>query len=514
MVREGGAESRCVGESLAVERARGVDRRTVLGFALDADSVHVLEGESDWVHERVTAGASRVRDVRSEALAGRRPLLVGFVGEHGEVDVARRWRHVLTEEDLAHELATQGGGTAPRMRIEGEQARVRENAGAPAVFSEDPVLPALGTAHRYPVERTQPARHRRLPRAEDVPVVAVLPQQAVDDDPQRLFTRVEDQPLAVGGEEFGILAYQPLLDRVESVGVGEQLAHPGFEPPGAEQSVRLRVEAGVVDEFAPLAGGEQSLVGCAVPEEVGQARRHGEAREALSAALRVDLRLLDPEEEVGRDEHRTERDFEARVELAELARGVARDPDPGRDLGVAERAAQEATAHPAEEARRAVVVDRPARCAADERAAVCGVERLGGDSARDRVVLFEARWRDAHVRGADGEQARHPLVGFEATGGSHVLAEDVGDRRPVLCRGESSHRGRPGLCRRRGGSGPGRSRRRGCGRRRRAETGATGSAVASASGEQEGREQRRAQERLHTALPPHRATKAGTPPSR
>src|SRR3546814_9193849 len=85
---------------------------------------------------------------------GRHLRVLGIV-EQREVDVCRRVRHVLTEEDLAQRLAAQGRRRATGVRMQGQERDLRLYALAMTVERKLGFLPAIAGRHRHPVDHAE-----------------------------------------------------------------------------------------------------------------------------------------------------------------------------------------------------------------------------------------------------------------------------------------------------------------------------------------------------------------------
>ena len=157
---------------------------------------------------------------------------------------------------------------------------------------------------------------------------------------------------------------------------------------------RLRFEHRRVGEPALIGQVEQRVVRPARPEEVRQAGRHLEIGQRVGRGrLDVDRIALDPEEEVGRDEHAFQRKLDAGVEAAVAAAGPV-EVHEGREVRRVDRPAIGAARQRRQDLRGAGVLVLRRRA----------VRPAGEDGAAARGV---ARTR-AHVRPADRPRARPP----------------------------------------------------------------------------------------------------------
>ena len=186
-----------------------------------------------------------------------------------------------------------------------------------------------------PVVLRQPLVHERVVGRQQLGDTAVTAQDAVNEQlglaPKRL-----SQVLVKAGEEpdirllrIDIAKEQPLLGEV-----GDQRLRPRVP----QHATHLPVERGRLPQLPAGRRSEQIVVGNAAPQEEGQTRRQLEIAHAVDVA-RADTGgvALDPEQELGTDEHPLDRALDAPFEAALDATLLVERHEPV-EVGVSHRA--------------------------------------------------------------------------------------------------------------------------------------------------------------------------------
>jgi hypothetical protein len=265
--------------------------------------------------------------MRAEPQPGSAQHLVGRVLDDGEVDVARRVGNRLAQQQLAHRPAAQGRRTAPRMRIEREEARLAEQPGAAVLEREFIRLPAGAVLDRDVVDRAERAGHEGAAGGEEVAIIAVAGDQFIDDGAQHLF----GQCLGDIGVEAWIdhRIFGDVVELLEQQHVGEEGAYAVFEAGRLDHPPRDRGQLGIVGEPAGLRRGEQGIVGRGVPQQEAQPRCARQIVEPHRARMGgIGFGAFDDEQEIGGDQHRTERELHAAIEGAGARRrGIGHGDD-------------------------------------------------------------------------------------------------------------------------------------------------------------------------------------------
>ena len=372
------------------------------------------------------------------------------VVEQREVDVARRVRHLLAQQQLADRAATQRRRAAARVRIQRREAHLGDQPGARVVGRELVRHEArIRPLHRNVVDAPERAADEGLAGREQVAVVALLRDHEVDDGAQRLLARIGGDRGAEGRVDQRILLEpREVLERQHVV---EEHPHARLEPRRRHHPVDLRLEPVAIVQLAALGGREQRVVGRRAPEEEAEPLRLRVPIEPLLARRRrVRLGRLDHEQERRRHQHAGEARGEAVIEAAEARRRLARDRHRAAEFLGRQRVAEQQAACLREERLGAGLVGpvHPRRLAGHQHVTVLVTDHLGGDRARHAVELLQARRRHVRLRRADRQQAVRAHHRVERTADHDLRAEHVGDDLPVLRLGQQAH-GRVAASRRR-----------------------------------------------------------------
>ena len=305
--------------------------------------VVVLEAEAKAVERDVAGLASRGLRPRLEQHAVRLRALVRSRHRRGEIGAGRRRHGQLAEKAQLNRIAADRRRRGPGVRVAREKRSPREDPGALGL-REQHLAPRRG-GRRNPVDARHLAVDPGAPAGQEVGQRSAAGQGVLDEE-LRLEARGRlgrGRPRRVHlGSTNEVFAEE---DPIEAEPLAREVPEHALRAIVSEHALGLSTNLRFGGKRVVGRGLHEDLVGTALPEEEGEAARHGVGFNGDHGAdLRVRRQRLRAVDELRRLEHRAERELHGALEIDRRLPGLELE-QVARALGRGHRSSKDETAH-------------------------------------------------------------------------------------------------------------------------------------------------------------------------